>query len=91
MISDVAPRSRSAELDSEHQAAEWLTVPDALGRFAWAMTRTTGSNGLTCGVPIADLEVNWDEDRSRQMFEHIINDDTEGIPEGLCTPTGLEE
>ena len=24
------------------------------------MTRVNGKNGLTCGVPIADLAVHWD-------------------------------
>ncbi|HEY9565724.1 MAG TPA: LCP family protein, partial [Nocardioides sp.] len=63
------------------------TGPVALGRFAWGMTR----QDLTCGVPIADLEVNWDEKRSKKMFDYIANDDTESIPEGLCSPTGLAE
>ena len=61
----------------------------SLGRFGIAMTRVDGKNGLTCGVPIRDLAVNWDEDRSQTMFRHIIEDDTEGIPKGLCTPSGL--
>jgi LCP family protein required for cell wall assembly len=75
-------------------AARTLTVsegtgPFALARFAWAMTRVNGEDGLTCGVPIADLAVNWDDDRSERLFGHIIEDDTEGIPNRLCTPTGL--
>ena len=65
------------------------TGPIDLARFAWAMTRVNGENGLTCGVPIRDLAVHWDENRSKQMFEHIKDDDTEGIGKGLCTPTGL--
>ena len=36
-------------------------------RFAWAMTRVNGENGLTCGVPIADLAVNWDQERADQL------------------------
>ncbi|MBD8868715.1 LCP family protein [Nocardioides donggukensis] len=67
------------------------TGPIALGRFAWAMTRANGENGLTCGVPIRDLAVNWDEERSQQMFERIIDDDTDGIGKDLCTPTGLSK
>ncbi|MDT0201899.1 LCP family protein [Nocardioides sp. AE5] len=58
-----------------------------LARFARAIT----SPDLTCGVPIADLEVHWDSERSGQMFTHIINDDTAGIPDDLCTATGLRE
>jgi LCP family protein required for cell wall assembly len=65
------------------------TGPIDLGRFAWAMTRVNGENGLTCGVPIRDLAVNWDEVRSKKLFEHIVDDDTEGIGKDLCTPTGL--
>ncbi len=40
-------------------------------RFAWAMTRVNGKNGLTCGVPISDLAVHWDPDRSKRMFKLI--------------------
>ena len=59
--------------------------------WASAMTRVNGENGLTCGVPIADLAVNWDEERSQQMFQHVIEDDTDGIPKSLCTPSGLPQ
>ena len=50
------------------------------------MTRVNGENGLTCGV--ADLVVNWDEERSQQLFQHVIEDDTDGIPKSLCTRPG---
>lgn len=65
------------------------TNPVDMGRFALAMTRVDGQNGLTCGVPIADLEVNWDAERSGRLFDLIIADDTDGIPDELCTPSGL--
>jgi LCP family protein required for cell wall assembly len=65
------------------------TGPFALGRFAFAMTRVNGKDGLTCGVPIADLAVNWDEERSNRLFRHVREDDTDGIPRSLCTPTGM--
>lgn len=65
------------------------TGPFALGRFAFAMTRVDGDNGLTCGVPIADLAVNWDAERSEEMFNRIRNDETEKIGRQLCTPSGL--
>ncbi len=61
----------------------------SLGRFGYAMTRVDGKNGLTCGVPIRDLAVTWDEERSAEMFRYIIEDDTESIPKGLCTPSGI--
>jgi LCP family protein required for cell wall assembly len=67
------------------------TTPVRAGMWASAMTRVNGENGLTCGVPIADLAVNWDEERSQQMFQHVIEDDTDGIPKSLCTPSGLPQ
>jgi len=65
------------------------TNPVDMGRFAFAMTRVDGKNGLTCGVPIADLLVNWDAERSRQLFDLIIADETTAIPGELCTPSGM--
>lgn len=65
------------------------TGPVRAGLWAMAMTRVNGESGLTCGVPISDLAVNWDPERSQQMFDAIIEDDTDSIPRGLCTPTGL--
>lgn len=58
-------------------------------RFAWAMTRVTGDKGLTCGVPIADLAVNWDSRRAPRMFKLIREDRTDDIPKNLCRPSGL--
>ncbi len=63
--------------------------PLRAGMWAIAMTRVNGDSGLTCGVPIADLAVNWDADRAPQMFQAIIDDDTESIPAELCTPSGM--
>lgn len=63
--------------------------PVRAGLWATAMTRVNGENGLTCGVPIADLAVNWDEQRSEQMFTFIKEDRTDDIPRSLCTPSGL--
>ena len=78
----------------------WMAVPDAFrfgdgmsafdaGRWALAMTRVNGESGMTCGVPISDLAVHWDPERSQQMFSYIKEDKTDEIPKGLCTPTGL--
>ena len=58
-------------------------------RFAWAMTRVDGESGLTCGVPISDLAVNWDRARADQLFELIREDRTEDVPKSLCRPSGL--
>ena len=65
------------------------TSPFAMAQWALAMTRVNGENGLTCGVPVADFAVNLDEERSTEMFKHIIEDDTANIPKSLCTPTGF--
>jgi LCP family protein required for cell wall assembly len=58
-------------------------------RFGWAMTRVDGENGLTCGVPIADLAVNWDEERAERLFTLIAEDRTADVPKSLCRPSGL--
>ena len=47
-----------------------------------------GESGLTCGVPIADLAVNWDAERSKRFFQYLIDDEAGDIPKSLCTPTG---
>jgi LCP family protein required for cell wall assembly len=59
------------------------------GLWASAMTHVSGTDGLTCGVPISDLGVHWDPTRSKQMFQKIIADDTASIGKSLCSPTGL--
>ncbi|NYG55182.1 LCP family protein [Nocardioides perillae] len=77
-----------------HAAAESVRVsegtgPFRMGLFALAMTRVDGEAGLTCGVPIADLAVNWDSERAPRMFRYLAEDDTASIPDRLCTPSGL--
>lgn len=67
------------------------TSPISLGRFAFAMTRVDGEKGLTCGVPISDLAVNWDSERAPALFKLIAEDDTASIPNSLCTPSGLQK
>jgi LCP family protein required for cell wall assembly len=58
-------------------------------RFAWAMTRVDGKSGLTCGVPIADLAVHWDPERSKQLFKLIAEDRTDDVSKSLCRASGL--
>jgi LCP family protein required for cell wall assembly len=65
------------------------TGPFDTVRFAWAMTRVSGDKGLTCGVPIADLAVNWDSERAPRMFKLIREDRTGDVPRKLCTPSGM--
>jgi LCP family protein required for cell wall assembly len=74
----------------------WNAVPDffafgeGMGPFGaarWALAMTNVD--LSCVVPISDLAVHWDPDRSQQMFDLIKKDQTADIPKSLCTPTGL--
>lgn len=55
------------------------------GRFALAMTGAE----QTCMVPIKDLAVTWDPERSKTYFGYLINDNLDDMPKGLCTPTGM--
>lgn len=67
------------------------TTPVNAAMFASAMTRVNGKSGLTCGVPISDLAVHWDPERSRQLFGLIANDETDKVGRDLCTPSGLRQ
>lgn len=82
---------RLADAASEALVVGEETGPVALGRFAVAMMRVDGESGLMCGVPIADLAVHWDSERAPRLFSYIINDDTESIPDSLCTTSGLPQ
>jgi hypothetical protein len=64
------------------------TGPVALAQFALAMNHVNGKSGLTCGVPIADLEVHWDTERSERLFKLIRENRADEIGKKLCTPTG---
>jgi LCP family protein required for cell wall assembly len=64
------------------------TNPISAGRFAYNMTRVD-DGGLTCGVPIADLAVNWDQERAGQLFDLIAEDRTDEVGKELCTPSGM--
>jgi anionic cell wall polymer biosynthesis LytR-Cps2A-Psr (LCP) family protein len=63
--------------------------PVAAGKFAVGMTRLNGQSGMTCGVPIADLAVNWDSERAGRLFELIRTDQTQRIGKDLCRPSGM--
>jgi hypothetical protein len=39
-------------------------------------------------VPLQDLAVNWHPELAPQMFQKIIDDDTDSIDKKLCSPTG---
>jgi LCP family protein required for cell wall assembly len=63
--------------------------PIAFANFAMAMRNVGGDNGLTCGVPIADLAVHWDDERAERMFRLIREDKTAEIGKSLCQQSGL--
>jgi LCP family protein required for cell wall assembly len=67
------------------------TGPFDAARFAYAMTRVDGEDGLACSVPIADLEVNWDPERAPRLFGLIREDRTDEVGQELCTPTGMPQ
>ena len=64
------------------------TGPFAAAGFALGMTRVDGEKGLTCGVPIADLSVRWDQERAERLFTLIREDRTDEIGKDICRPTG---
>ena len=65
------------------------TSPVALGRFAWAMTRVNGDNGLTCSMPIVGLSTEWDRTRVLALMKLIKEDRTQDVGKDLCSPSGL--
>ncbi|SFB75726.1 transcriptional attenuator, LytR family [Nocardioides terrae] len=60
-----------------------------IARFAWAFRSVSNGSALTCGVPISDMYIHWDDARSKKMFDYLKADRTEDIPQNLCTPSGL--
>jgi LCP family protein required for cell wall assembly len=58
-------------------------------RFTMAMRSVDGDKGLTCGVPIRDLAVNWDEERAQRLFALIKEDRTAQVGRDLCQQSGL--
>jgi LCP family protein required for cell wall assembly len=65
------------------------TGPIDLAKFALAMSRVNGTDGLTCSMPIRDLAVHWDRERALALLKLIKEDRTADIPKRLCEPTGL--
>jgi LCP family protein required for cell wall assembly len=57
--------------------------------FAWAMGRVNGKNGLTCGMPIANLSVQWDHTRALKLLSYLKADKTSDLPKALCTKNGM--
>jgi len=73
--------------------ADSLVIGDEMGpfdlaRFAWAMGGVSGG-GRTCTVPLAGADATWDPELSEQMFQLIIDDNTDQIGSDLCQANGL--
>jgi LCP family protein required for cell wall assembly len=69
---------------------DFFAFGEGTGPVEAAKWATAVSNvGVSCVVPISDLTVHWDPQRSKQMFDLIQEDKTDEIPKALCTPTGL--
>ena len=59
-------------------------------KWALAMTRVDGTQGLTCTVPVTDgSATTWDRDRADPLFGAIADDDTDRITDDQCTPNGV--
>jgi LCP family protein required for cell wall assembly len=67
------------------------TGPLAVGKFGFAMNRVDGESGMTCTVPIADFEVNWDQQRAEELFGLLQRNEADDIPAELCTASGRPE
>lgn len=77
------------------QAGSALAVGDdvsmlSFARFAWALSGAMSGKGLSCTVPIADMQVTWDANRAPAYFDHLINDNSDQLGD-LCTATGMPE
>ncbi|TCJ22449.1 LCP family protein [Nocardioides jejuensis] len=73
-----------------HAGASTLTVSKGTSTFALArFARAMASPDKSCVVPLADLAVHWDSERSARMFRLIREDKTDEIGKSLCTDSGL--
>ena len=60
------------------------------GRWALAMSQTSGGDAKTCTVPVTDgSATQWDRDRADPLFEAIQDDETDKITREQCTPAGI--
>ena len=63
--------------------------PIDMARFAWAIRKISNGSGKTCTVPIANLAVEWDDERATALFERIQEGETDNVGKRLCSKTGL--
>ena len=83
-------------LDDAITVGKGMSAIQALKLFLGMKAATGGSkgkdwpgSGMTCTVPLANLNVQWDPTRSQQFFGYIVKDDTKDLPRKLCTASGL--
>ena len=65
--------------------------PIDMARFAWAIRKISNGSGKTCTVPIANLAVEWDDERATALFERIQEGETDNVGKRLCSKTGLPQ
>lgn len=61
--------------------------PVDAGQWALAMTDT----GKSCTVPLASADATWDDERSKRLFDTVIEDRTGDITADICTASGLPD
>jgi LCP family protein required for cell wall assembly len=88
--------SLGSALDKTITVGKGMSAVRALKLFLGMKAATGGSTGkawpgkgMTCTVPLANMDVQWDPNRSQQFFGYVIKDDTGDIPKRLCTASGL--
>lgn len=73
-------------------AVTGLTIDKSMSLFTMiSFARGMSSVGKTCGMPIADLSVDWDKARALALLKYFKDDNTGKIPARLCTPSGLPQ
>jgi LCP family protein required for cell wall assembly len=74
--------------DTAIRVGKGMGVREALHLFL-ALKGATDGKGLTCGVPLLDMDVHWNPVKARRMFRYIQRDDVGDMPKRLCTASGL--
>lgn len=58
-----------------------------LARFGWNLSGAMSGDGLSCTVPLASMEVRWNEERATEFFNHLREDRTDELGD-LCSASG---
>lgn len=75
-----------------NSAADVLAIGENVGqvdlaRFGWNLSAAMGGDGLNCTVPLATMEVRWDDARAAEFFG-LLRDDRSADLGDLCSPSG---